>query len=65
MIFIDLLLFSVVLFGLIVSLKDMKKGQLTWNDFKKYEMITILTNKRWIQKDLGILKLNTKTTQKK
>ena len=34
----------------------MKKGQLTWKDLNKYETKCILTNKRWIQKDLNVLK---------
>ncbi|MFX0002809.1 MAG: hypothetical protein ACFE9C_07435 [Candidatus Hodarchaeota archaeon] len=36
-------------------LRDKKKGQLKWKDFKKYHMFAILTNKRWIQKDLNVI----------
>ena len=33
----------------------MKKGHLTWKDLNRYETRCILTDKRWIQKDLGVL----------
>jgi hypothetical protein len=36
-------------------LRDMKRGQLKWKDFKKYHAFAILTNKRWIQKDLDVI----------
>jgi len=38
-------------------LKDKKNGQLKWKDFKKYQKFAILTNKRWIQKDLTVIYL--------
>jgi len=36
-------------------LRDKKKGQLKWKDYKKYHTFAILTNKRWIQKDLNVI----------
>ena len=36
-------------------LRDMKRGQLKWKDFKKYHAFAMLTNMRWIQKDLNVL----------
>jgi len=36
-------------------LRDKKKGQLKWKDYKKYHTFAILTNKRWIQKDLYVI----------
>lgn len=36
-------------------LRDMKRGQLKWKDFKKYHTFASLTNKRWIQKDLNVI----------
>ena len=49
-------LILVAIFICIYSLlRDKKKGQLKWKDFKKYHTFAILTNKRWIQKDLNVI----------
>ncbi len=56
----NVLMSAMLLFSFFGTLKDMKKGQLTWKDLKKYEMISILTNKRWIQKDRGVIFLKDK-----
>jgi len=56
------LLFSfnpIILIAIFVNiytlLRDKKKGQLKWKDYKKYHTFAILTNKRWIQKDLYVV----------
>jgi hypothetical protein len=49
----------IVLVAIFISIytlvRDKKKAQLQWKEYKKYHTFAILTNKRWIQKDLNVI----------
>ena len=45
----------VIVISIYTLVRDKKKGQLEWSDYKKYHSFAILTNKRWIQKDLNVI----------
>ena len=46
---------AAIFLNIYTLLRDKKKGQLKWKDYKKYHTFAILTNKRWIQKDLNVI----------
>ncbi|MEJ2294558.1 MAG: hypothetical protein P8Y23_07280 [Candidatus Lokiarchaeota archaeon] len=45
----------VIVISIYILVRDKKNGQLEWSDYKKYHSFAILTNKRWIQKDLRVI----------
>ena len=51
----NLIFFIIFIVELYSTLRDKKKGKLKWRDLKKYKTIAILTDKRWIQKDLRVM----------
>ncbi len=56
---VPLMINSIFILGVFLELyatiRDKKIGQLRWKDLKKYTTIVVLTNKRWIQKDLKVI----------
>ncbi|MFX1257761.1 MAG: hypothetical protein ACFFAN_07880 [Promethearchaeota archaeon] len=62
---IDGVIIPFIVVEYIRDLKEKKKGKLSWKDLNKHQNITILTNKRWIQKDLSFLRLDFEKYSKK
>ena len=49
------IIFFAIFISIYTFLRDKKKGQLEWKEYKRYHTFAILTNKRWIQKDLNVI----------